>query len=84
MIIENKEFKKLKTINTKINKGDGIIFKKYLPHKSGINKSNKVRLSLVQSFHDIKTIKKIGKLNFITEQDIFTFLDMEYKLPTER
>ena len=28
--------------------------------------------------------KKIGKPNFITEQDIFKFLDMEYKLPTER
>lgn len=64
VIIENKEFKKLKTINTKIKKGDGIVFKKYLPHKSGINKSNKVRLSLVQSFHDIKTMKKIGKLKY--------------------
>ena len=63
-IINNKEFKKLQTVNTKINKGDGIVFKKYLPHKSGINKSNKVRLSLVQSFHDIKTIKKIGKLKY--------------------
>ena len=28
--------------------------------------------------------KKIGKPSFETEQDIFKFLDMEYKLPTER
>jgi hypothetical protein len=60
-LIEDKEFKSLKEEKIILKEGDALVFTKYLPHKSGLNSSGEVRLTITQSFHAMKKDTKYPK-----------------------
>lgn len=75
-VIDSSIVKKYQETDIIVDPGSVVVFSSSLIHKSGFNKSNQVRYSLVGSYHDItnpdfKAPKFIANFDGLTQQEYF-------------
>ena len=86
--MNNKYLKKMKILSTKISKGQGFLFSSFLVHKSQINNSKNIRVSLQLRYNDLSDknfIKRGYPHNYlyavpkkkILRKDIPSYKDLE-------